>query len=317
MKDIESKTFHNCNSKREHSHGFSASINLSGACSIGTCSDSKKGLSGSPFIIDRSLKRIRASYTVEASVVLPVFACLCVFALLFFRILTVEWGIETAIREVSKNVALYGEARNIGTSESNEEGGGKLLTTAGIAAASTARIYSLGVPVDYIDLGAFGLDYSDSRITDDDVVINVSYRISLPFSLIGKHTYDVTQVARYRRWVGFNPSKSNEEEEEYVYVAKYGEDYHHNRDCPYLAPSVRGVGYGQLGSLRNKSGGRYHACSLCTKGRSPVMGGVFITDYGTTYHYSNSCSGLKRTVYTMEINEAKSRYRPCPKCGRQ
>ena len=308
------KVFHQITSKRGIGHGFPSKRVL--IWNSGTCSNAKKGHSGAPPRHTQSLKRCTASYTVEAAVVLPVFACLCVFVMLFFRILAVEWGVETAIREVGENLALYGESRYLSGADSNEEGEsiGEVLTTVGIAAAVTSRIYSLGVPVDYIDLGILGIDYSDVNVSKDDIDITVSYRISLPFKLFGKHTYDVTQTAKYRRWVGFDPSKADEEKDEYVYVARYGEDYHKDRNCPYLAPSVKGVPYKDVGKERNKSGGKYHPCSLCTKNASPTLGGGFITDYGTTYHYSNSCSGLKRTVYTMELSEAKKKYRACPKC---
>lgn len=306
--------------KENQSHGFSVYCNRTGTPiqSLHNIPYAKKRHSGTPPDLRRFEKRERASYCIEASVILPLFACICVFVLLFFRILTVEWGIETAIREVAENMALYGESQHFSASSDQEGDGvsiGEVLSTTGIAAATTARIISLGVPIEYVDHNILGLDYSGCEISDNDITISVRYRITIPVLLLGRHTYDITQSASYRRWVGFSPQKYEDDKDQYVYVARYGEDYHNKRDCPYLAPSVRAVTLSELPACRNKSGGKYHACSLCTGSMAPTLSTVYITNYGTTFHCNNNCSGLKRTVYTIELDEARSKYSPCPKCG--
>ena len=43
-------------------------------------------------------------------------------------------------------------------------------------------------------------------------------------------------------------------------------------------------------------------------------GTVYITDYGDVYHEEIGCSGLKRTVYLVEIEKVGQR-QPCGKCG--
>ena len=42
---------------------------------------------------------------------------------------------------------------------------------------------------------------------------------------------------------------------------------------------------------------------------------VYITKEGNRYHSDRNCSGIVRHLTTMESDEAKERYRPCPVCG--
>ena len=45
-----------------------------------------------------------------------------------------------------------------------------------------------------------------------------------------------------------------------------------------------------------------------------VSGKVYVTDYGTCYHSDLACSGLKRTIYLILLEETGGK-RACGKCG--
>lgn len=251
----------------------------------------------------------KGSYTVEAAVVIPIFVTLCVFALLFLRILQVEWMMETAMRSVAENVAVYGSADSLKDADEAQQ-----LSEAGLIAATDAKVLSLGGLIGYVDGGILGINYDGSGITDEDAVIKASYRITLPVGLLGTIRFPVSQEVRYRRWTGYDPNPIENEDERYVYVARFGDDYHYKRDCTYLAPSVRAVMMTEVSALRNSGGHKYSPCSLCAKNKSGGNGAVYLTTYGTTYHFKSDCSALKRTIYEMPLSEAVDSYRPCPKC---
>ena len=44
----------------------------------------------------------------------------------------------------------------------------------------------------------------------------------------------------------------------------------------------------------------YTACEFCGDGTGEI---VIITDYGGRYHFKSDCSGLKRTIYRVKIDE--------------
>ena len=75
---------------------------------------------------------------------------------------------------------------------------------------------------------------------------------------------------------------------------------------------IQYVPQAQVDHLRNKDGGKYHACARCMRGTS--MGGVYITDYGRNYHSSVQCSGLKRTIRAVKKSQCGGRP-ACSKCG--
>jgi hypothetical protein len=101
-------------------------------------------------------------------------------------------------------------------------------------------------------------------------------------------------------------------EEEMVYVTESGEVYHRDVDCMHLKVKVESVDKKDLSHLRNRDGKIYYACEYC--GGNVGAGNVFITGFGTRYHTSVSCPGLKRKIYTIPISEAAGK-RPCSSCG--
>ena len=104
-----------------------------------------------------------------------------------------------------------------------------------------------------------------------------------------------------------------EEDDQIVYVTDTGVGYHKNPHCTHLDLSIHVAASSELNSLRNESGGKYHACEKCVHGSS-MGGSVYITNQGDRYHNSLTCSGLKRTVYTARISEVPGK-RACSKCG--
>ena len=106
---------------------------------------------------------------------------------------------------------------------------------------------------------------------------------------------------------------STEEEEEYVFVTKTGTSYHENRGCSYLNPSIHLVAAADMDEQRNESGGKYYPCSLCATEQGAAL--YYVTDYGTSYHCSTACSGLKRTIYEIKRSETGGRT-ACSKCSR-
>ncbi|MCD8366248.1 MAG: hypothetical protein LUC83_10690 [Clostridiales bacterium] len=155
--------------------------------------------------------------------------------------------------------------------------------------------------------GLTGISLLSSDLSGDYVTLSANYQVQLPISFWNMTSLPVEQCVSMKKWTGAVQDEEGEEDD-YVYITPSGTAYHSSAECAYLKLSVRSVAVSAVGSLRNKSGGIYYACS-CYEGGSMV----YITDYGTQYHGDLSCSGLKRTIYRVSLDQVGNRH-ACSKC---
>lgn len=243
-------------------------------------------------------RRFSASYTVEASVVLPVFAVAMAVFIFFLQALAVQWQIQRALEDTSRLFAVTGCYQEYGDFD------------LAVYAYMTARLKEQQVPVSRVIGGS--MNYVPSSADDNYVDLKVHYWIYVPTQLFGSLRFRVIQEAKNRKWVGYDPSESAKDSA-YVYITPYGSVYHVSAGCPYLNPSIQSVSLEQAEQMRNQDGGKYYVCGECGErvSASPV---VYITAYGDAYHKALDCSGLKRTVYRVPADSVNG-YAPCGKCG--
>lgn len=241
----------------------------------------------------------KASYTVEAAVVLPLFVGFMIVILFWFRVLQTEIKMQQAIVYTARATAACVKNEQ----ESVDMGRLRVLLT--------VQMQRENVPTDYIDGGMLGISISNSELAKRDISLCVDYRMTIPIGFFGKMTHTVSQKASARKWCGY--SREEDFKGGYVYVTATGEAYHSTKNCPYLDLSIQSVSSGEVKNLRNQSGGKYSPCNQCCdkKGSSEF---VYITDYGEVYHQKIGCSGLKRSIYLIPLEEVGTRH-SCNKCG--
>lgn len=248
--------------------------------------------------------RIKASFTVEAAVVLPIVLIVCVMMLYFFRLLQVETCIQSAINYAARETAVYaGELT--GTSA---EGSEALLR---LKAKGKVRKYikNSGCDCSFIERGISGLSFAKSEYTGEEIFLCVTYRFHIPLTFLGRKSFTVTQSSAAHKWTG-RQDEDLDETGTWVYITETGTAYHKTDACSYLKLSVKSVSKAQVKEMRNKNGGKYYPCSVC---RGEAWGTVYVTDYGTVYHALPECRGLKRTIYHVRL-ESLNGYHPCGKC---
>lgn len=242
---------------------------------------------------------VSGSYTVEASVILPVFVAAAAVLFFFFQVMEVQWGVQRALEHTSRLFALTG-------CQDRHE-----TLSGAVTVYMIQQLNKDKISLDIVPTGVAGMNYVASSSEGNYVDLKVHYTVEIPLKLFGRLKWKVTQQARNRKWVGYDPAE-NEEDGKYVYITPYGTVYHKNANCSYLNPSIQSLPMKALEQKRNKDGSRYIPCLECSD-RENTSSIIYLTDYGTAWHRALNCSGLKRTVYRVPAESVRE-YAACDKC---
>lgn len=261
------------------------------------------------------------SLSLEAALVLPLFLFACFCLMMPMRMMDRQRQIQAAVEAVGEEVSQYAyaarrlegenpETVDLSRGEGNRgnESALSLLSQAYIMAAVLGRI-----DLDWVE----GVSFAGTEIGPEDKVhIVMSYRMRLPFSVLGLESLPFSTVCSRRMWTGALGNRweqaggGAETGEEIVYIGKTSSRYHRRRDCHYLANDLKAVPAAGIEALRNREGKRYYACGVC-KGES---GTVYVSEYGTSYHSSPNCRSLISYVEAVPISQVR-RMGACSYCG--
>lgn len=242
----------------------------------------------------------RASITIEASLVIPIF----LFAILCFiytmEIHALQLQIQFAVENAAKE-----EAAQVG-----------VIPVVNVVRLKRNIINQIGkerLDHSIIVNGAEGIHCAQSYLSafNDEIHVKTRYTIRLPFPEFTKIKLPLHQEMVVKAWTGKKRNTQEEGEGEIVFITKYGSVYHEDSTCTYLAPNINYVSYKQVGKLRNRYGEKYKRCTKCSHGK-PISG-VYISEQGNKYHNSLNCSGLKRSIYAVKKSEVGGR-KGCSKC---
>ena len=269
-----------------------------------------KGIS--PFM---SLERkMEASMTVEAAVILPLFLLFFLNLSCALEILRLHSNLQLALRDAGNRLSVYGYVLEEMTPQENAAG---VALAYGYIRDELVRY----VGKDYLDAsplknGASELQFWESTAfgAGDRFELNVTYSVSPWADAVGFYSFRMANRYYGHFWTGYEiPGSSGENmPEATVYVAENGSVYHEARECSYLNITINKIIFQEIESCRNENGRKYSRCEKCCM--EDRKGTVFITPYGDRYHYSETCPGLKRTVYSLLRIEAEEEFAPCSRC---
>lgn len=262
-------------------------------------------------------RKLKASMTVEAAFAVPLFLFFIVNLISVINIIGVQSRLNAALHQVGNKMAFYGY-----TYEKAAEG----ILPDGVASVMLTQLYAKEAILDYIGVeylnrscikhGAAGLRFDGTSIMENGDVVEIclNYQVSPLFRILGFDSFDMQQRYYGRAWTGYDVEggiSDFTQDDPMVYVTETGTVYHTNRNCTYLNPSVTTVDVDGIADKRNQSGGKYYPCEICGSGN--VQGTVYITTQGSSYHTMITCSGLKRTIYTIPLSQVGGRGR-CARC---
>ncbi len=262
-------------------------------------------------------RKLYASMTVEAAFALPLFMFFIIQIMSAINMIGIQSRIEAALHQTGNEMAFSGYLY--------EKAAG-ILSVEGLSSALISNVYAESQVIkaagktcldrSCIKNGAAGISFKNSSImgSNDIIEIGVSYYVQPVVQILGFDGFKVYQRYYGRAWTGYDVSSTVSnmaDNDPMVYITETGTVYHTNRNCTYLNPAITSVNADGLNDKRNLAGGKYYPCEKCGKNAVPEI--VYITNQGSSYHTSVTCSGLKRTVYTVPLSEAGGRGR-CSKC---
>ncbi len=262
-----------------------------------------------------SQKKIKASLTVEASMVLPVFLFFFMGMIQFMASISIQSAVKNSLYEMGKELAKYAYVTRMGedVQENLEDwfgAGAYVLAETKFVSIEGKEFWDKSV----VKGGSNGFSFRQSTFLDEEGILDlaVKYEVKIPFLMVGEISFPQVQRCYMRGWVGAG-SDYFVNQDEMVYVTETGEVYHRNRDCQHLKITIETVTPMKLPGKRNESGGKYYPCEFC--GKKTLLNQLYyITTDGDCFHTRQTCSGLKRTVLTIPITEINGRS-PCKRCG--
>ncbi len=282
-------------------------------------------------------KTYKASLTVEAALVLPLFLFAILTFLYFIQIFTLQEFIQSTMTKMSLNMAktayVYEDFGGMEELLNFDETvlGAEIEVGLGDFAKSIVdqailKLYAKQyLDVDRINQsciknGFDGISFRDSKILKEDDAIDliVHYQVSLPIKLFSIEDMEMLQRIRVRAWTGYEVAATYSLEEDdgevtIVYITETGRVYHKSATCSHIRLSVSAI-EGIPTTQRNENGGKYYPCEKCCDGDLNPYGTFYITLDGTRYHTRRDCSKIKRSVKEIPISEVGDRS-ACKRCG--
>lgn len=272
-------------------------------------------------------KSVKASLTVEAVFVLPIFFFAVLAFLYFIQIVVLQEQVQASITEVASISSQYGHIYQEYIEKGEEKEKSTIRILEGFVDGTVFKSMFLNIAKQFrlydscIMGGMEAIQFYESSFMRDGETIEViaRYAIQLPIPFLRSQTMEVVQRVRTRAFVGLtcmNECEDNEVEEGYVYITPTGGVYHTRADCTYLEMDIISVGHEELFLRRNQSGAKYYPCESCIGQGHTSQSIVYITTYGTRYHTDRSCKKIHREVRKVKLSQVGSK-RPCSKCARE
>lgn len=256
----------------------------------------------------------RASVTVEASLVFPVFLCALVCFIGLAQMVLIETEVHHAMSQTAKVYAKQQMVHFI--SEISEEQ--SQSNTGGISGSGSARgtfflIYDGGsLCENMIEGGRRGIKISSSLASGQTVRLKAEYTLKMTIPFFPLVRFRKKTVVKRRIFSGYIKHQGEADDtggNPIVYVAENGVVYHKDASCSHICLKISG----SKGIQEILHSSKYDACEKCIhKGATPSV--LFVTTYGDCYHSSLGCSGLKRTIQTVRLNDVGG-LRPCSRCA--
>lgn len=243
----------------------------------------------------------KGSITLEAAIATVFFFLGALCLVITFETILLQTKVKSALHAVAKEVAV-------------EVCTNPMIPTTEMEKKIAEFIGKEELDKSFIVGGSKGFDCSNSKKYWNTTIMDLSvqYKIRISIFMFRIPTILQEEVIRVKGWTGYEEKRTDDVENVMVYVTDYGIVYHKDLNCTYIELSTKRVTAEEALQRRNQRGEKYQACQYCNRD-SENQQKVYITDYGTRYHASLDCKGLKRGIYVVPLTDIKG-LGGCSKC---
>lgn len=253
------------------------------------------------------------SATVEASIVLPLFLLSMMVIVAMCGCVRTRHTVYEGLQETAQYLAEYEYLYSI-----IDEG---LQTDIldGMPGNAVNKVTAYTKLSDYIDnielvekyvlggMAGFAITRAEYDARDGYIYIELQYTLKANVVLFGELEWTIHEKIRQKAYIGYMDDEREKEGVQYVYITENASVYHTRRNCYHISLSIHQISESELYSYRD----RLTPCGICAKYNTGL---IYITGTGNHYHTTISCSGLKRTVYRVKLEDYP--YLPaCSNCG--
>lgn len=271
-------------------------------------------------------RRLTASMTLEAALVLSLFIFASVSLILPMKIMNTERRIQAALEAVGEELSQYAYLQ-----DALEYGNEDFVPGADGFSRSFCRNLGEMAAVGYAQLQVMkhvdtkqvkGVNLLRSSIREKEELFELvlDYEIQMPFPVLGIGSLKRTACCSRRAWVGVAGKSgrgysgvAGNAGNGMVYVGRNSTRYHKDPSCHYLVNNLTGVPFEAVADKRNNSGGKYHGCSVCGPGTPGST--VFIMPEGSSYHTDTGCKAIVAYAQTVKL-ETVEHLGACSYCSR-
>ena len=263
----------------------------------------------------------RASMTVEAAMVLPLFLFFFINLMSSIEMIRLHGNLQLAIWDVGNRMSVYGhvlwqeEAAELSAVEAEDSWWQETLGIVWSYTYVKSQIKDY-LGEEYLESsplinGVNGLQFWEGNVMEgeDCFEIVASYGVSPFSSIAGIRPFGMANRYYAHVWNGYDVTRAALEE--LVYVAENATVYHLDRSCTHLQLSIRQVTLHQAQNAENSQGATYRECEKCAGNRGEY---VYITEEGDCFHWKRDCAGLKRSIACLPISEIPE-LRRCRRCA--
>lgn len=253
---------------------------------------------------------LKGSLTLECAWILPLFILGMTILFSILDLYRIQAILTVSLSQSSRELGMYAYA---GDGQESPVGS---ITDAVCAAyaSSDVRRRLQGERLTGIVGGKSGITFLESKYNKGIITLKASYFYKSPIQLIPAKPVRITAAASAQAWTGYSGNKyggkTENIQEDMVYITEYESVYHDSSECTYLELYVSRVLEKNIENRRNEYGDKYKPCEKCAGNGTEI---VYITNKGSKYHEDRECSGLTRHVKLVKASEAGD-LKPCSRC---